>query len=247
VAGAVLAAASVGVGCGTAAREGGGAGEAVKRPELLCPRAGAERVEASSFRGNGKNDIVKVFGRSSEPGAPPSAVLLCKELDLSGDGRKDMLVFFDSRGRKLREEFDHDFDGLADMKSYYEGGQLVRQELDVDFDGKPDVVEYYEGGRRVRVEKLLTLPPAVAASAPAEPAAGGPARSGSAGATGPTGSTGATGTGPASSWQAPPSLPAPPVAPATPASDAASTQPATRDNLNPPGGGVGDPAPPSGR
>jgi hypothetical protein len=143
-------------------KEGGGAADAIKRPELLCARAGADRVEASSVRGDGKNDINKVFVRSPEAGG--GVVLSCKELDLNGDGRKDMLVYYDGRGRKLREEFDHDFDGLADMKSYYEGGQLVRQELDVDFDGKPDLVEYFEGGKRVRLEKLLALPPVVPAS-----------------------------------------------------------------------------------
>ena len=146
-------------GCGLSTKEGGGAADAIKKPELSCARAGADRVEASSFRGDGKNDINKVFMRSPEAGG--GVVLACKELDLNGDGRKDMLVYYDGRGRKLREEFDHDFDGLADMKSYYEGGQLVRQELDVDFDGKPDLVEYFEGGKRVRLEKLLALPPTV--------------------------------------------------------------------------------------
>lgn len=158
-------------GCGTSTRETSGAADAIKKPELLCARAGADRVEVSSFRGDGKNDISKVFVRSQEVGG---VVLSCKELDLNADGRKDMLVYFDSHGRKLREEFDHDFDGLADMKSYYEGGQLVRQELDVDFDGKPDLVEHFENGKRVRLEKFLAPPPVVPAPA-AAPAATAPA------------------------------------------------------------------------
>ena len=69
-----------------------------------------------------------------------------------------MLVYFDPSGRKLREEFDHDFDGVTDLRSFYDDGQLVRQELDVNYDGTPDLVEHFENGRRVRVEKLLQLP-----------------------------------------------------------------------------------------
>ncbi len=149
-----------GSGCGLSFKEGGGAAETIKKPELLCARAGADRVEASSFRGDGKNDIFKVFVRSPEAGG--GVVLSCKELDLNGDGRKDMLVYYDVRGHKQREEFDHDFDGLADMKSFYEGGVLARQELDIDFDDKTDLMKYIENGKRVRLEKIAAAPPAAA-------------------------------------------------------------------------------------
>lgn len=215
-------------GCGISTRETGGAADAIKKPELLCARAGADRVEVSSFRGDGKNDIAKIFVRSPEVGG---VVLSCKELDLNADGRKDMLVYFDSHGRKLREEFDHDFDGLADMKSYYEGGQLVRQELDVDFDGKPDLVEHFEGGKRVRLEKFIAAPPAAPAPSGA-PASGGAATAGGAAAIGgvPAGTAPAAGTAP-SDGAAPagplPSLTSTPVAPAAPAGDAAAGSPPT--------------------
>ena len=127
-----------------------------KQPQLQCQRTGAERIENDGFRGNNKADVVKVFVKSSEGGA--RTVLSCREVDLNGDGRKDMLVYFDQSGRKLREEFDHDFDGVTDLRSFYDDGQLVRQELDVNYDGTPDLVEHFENGRRVRVEKLLQLP-----------------------------------------------------------------------------------------
>lgn len=193
---------TLGGGCGLSTKEAGGTAEALKKPELSCVRAGADRVEASSFRlggqsggqgsgqgsgsGNGKNDIVKVFVRSPEAGG--GVTLSCKELDLNGDGRKDMLVYYDGHGRKLREEFDHDFDGLADMKSFYEVGQLVRQELDVDFDGKPDLVEHFENGKRVRLEKFLALPPATAPSKADAPASGEPAAAPSERSSGPAAS-----------------------------------------------------------
>lgn len=130
--------------------------EAAKRPELSCQRQGAERVETGNWRGDGKNDVVKVFVKSPEGGA--KLALSCKEVDLNGDGRKDLLVYYDPMGRKQREEFDHDFDGVADLMAFYQEGQLVRQELDVNYDGLLDLVEHYENGRRVRVEKKVPVP-----------------------------------------------------------------------------------------
>ncbi len=246
-------------GCGLSTREAGGTAEALKKPELACTRAGADRVEASSFRpagqspssgaGNsasssagsgassGKNDIVKVFTRSPEVGG--GVVLACKELDLNGDGRKDMLVYYDSHGRKLREEFDHDFDGLADMKSYYELGQLVRQELDVDFDGKPDLVEYFENGKRVRLEKFLALPPAVAApSAPDSPSSTSP--SAAPGISPSAAPSSSPGTAPSSSPGFSPGA-APSSSPGFSPGAAPSSSPGTAPSISP-----GSPPPPAG-
>src|SRR5262245_57289711 len=67
--------------------------EAAKKPELQCQRQGAERVETGNWRGDGKNDVVKVFVKSPEGGA--KLALSCKEVDLNGDGRKDLLVYYD--------------------------------------------------------------------------------------------------------------------------------------------------------
>ncbi|HMY58349.1 MAG TPA: hypothetical protein PK472_08850, partial [Pseudomonadota bacterium] len=94
------------------------------RPELICQRQGAERIETANFRGGKEPDVVKVFHKNPD-GSPP-LYMSCKEVDLNGDGRKDMLVYLDKFGRKLREEFDHDKDGVADQKSHYEAGVLVR-------------------------------------------------------------------------------------------------------------------------
>ena len=217
-------------GCGTSTRETGGAADVIKKPELLCVRAGADRVEVSSFRGDGKNDIAKVFVRSPEVGG---VVLSCKELDLNADGRKDMLVYFDSHGRKLREEFDHDFDGLADMKSYYEGGQLVRQELDVDFDGKPDLVEHFEGGKRVRLEKFIAAPPTAPAASGAPASGGAAAAGGAAAGTAPVAGTApADGAAPAGPL---PGVTSTPVPPAAPAGDGAAAGPSSSTPTGAPG------------
>lgn len=136
-----------------------------KRAELGCPRESSERVDVGSWRGTGRPDVARVFVRSNS-----ATVLSCREVDLNGDGRKDLLVFYLPDGRKLREEFDHDYDGVADVKSYYEGGVLVRQELDVNYDGKPDLLQHYEGGRLARTEKLWEASESAAQGGKASPA-----------------------------------------------------------------------------
>ncbi len=133
---------------------------AAPRPELLCQRQGAERIETANFRGGKEPDVVKVFHKNSD-GNPP-LYMSCKEVDLNGDGRKDMLLYLDKFGRKLREEFDHDKDGVADQKSHYEGGQLVRDELDSDSDGKIDLIEHFQDGKRVRIERVAKAAPSSA-------------------------------------------------------------------------------------
>ena len=130
------------------------------RPELICQRQGAERIETANFRGGKEPDVVKVFHKNPD-GSPP-LYMSCKEVDLNGDGRKDMLVYLDKFGRKLREEFDHDKDGLADQKSYYEAGVMVRDEHDSDSDGKIDLIEHYQDGKRVRLERVSVAPSSTA-------------------------------------------------------------------------------------
>ena len=63
------------------------------RPELICQRQGAERIETANFRGGKEPDVVKVFHKNPD-GSPP-LYMSCKEVDLNGDGRKDMLVYLD--------------------------------------------------------------------------------------------------------------------------------------------------------
>lgn len=133
-----------------------------KRAELACAREGAERVDVGSWRGTGRPDVARVYKR--EGGFRSPSFLSCREVDLNGDGRKDMLVYYEPDGRKSREEFDQDYDGIADVKGFYEQGKLVRQELDVNHDGKADVVQHFEAGKLVRSERVMADPEPPAAT-----------------------------------------------------------------------------------
>ena len=132
------------------------------RPELGCQRQGAERIETANYRGGTRPDVMKVFHKN--PDGNPPLYMSCKEVDLNGDGRKDMLLYLDKYGRKLREEFDHDKDGVADQKTFYEAGQLVRDEYDSDSDGKIDLIEHFQDGKRVRLERVSATPSASTAT-----------------------------------------------------------------------------------
>lgn len=155
-----------------------------KKPELLCDRTGAERVDEASWRGQGRSDVARVYVKGTgAQDASRGTVLSCREVDLNGDGRKDTLVYYDPSGRKLREEFDQDYDGRADLKAYYEEGRLARQELDVNADGKADLIQHFEQGRMVRVDKTAAAAAMTAAPVtdgkPATGAVDDPAKAGS--------------------------------------------------------------------
>lgn len=147
-----------------------------KKPELQCDRTGAERVDEASWRGQGRSDVARVYVKGTgAQDASRGTVLSCREVDLNGDGRKDTLVYYDPAGRKLREEFDQDYDGRADLKAYYEEGRLARQELDVNSDGKVDLVQHFEQGRMVRVDKASAAAALTATGTPAGAGDGKPA------------------------------------------------------------------------
>jgi hypothetical protein len=99
-------------------------------------------------------DVRKVFQRV---GDPPMArlVLVCREADLNGDGRKDVVRFYSTEARPTREEADRNFDGRMDEVTYFDQGRIIRQELDGNGDGKVDSKMFYDNGRPVRSERDL--------------------------------------------------------------------------------------------
>lgn len=112
------------------------------------------KYEVSEFDTSGDEipDVRKVFLRLGEPPAM-RLVLVCREVDLNADGRKDVVRNYTEEGRPLREEADRDFDGRMDAITYFEGGEIIRQELDADNDGRVDTKIFYEDGRPIRAER----------------------------------------------------------------------------------------------
>ncbi|HKP57207.1 MAG TPA: hypothetical protein VJV78_10815 [Polyangiales bacterium] len=104
--------------------------------------------------GNDQPDVRKVFLRVGDPGAS-RLVLICREADVNGDGKKDVVRIYDDEGRSLREDVDRNFDGKIDQHTYFQNGQIVRHEFDDNFDGKIETKVYYDNGKPSRAERDL--------------------------------------------------------------------------------------------
>jgi hypothetical protein len=104
--------------------------------------------------GNDLPDVRKVFVRIGDPGSS-RLVLICREADVNGDGKKDVVRIYDNEGRSLREDADRNFDGKIDQHTVFQNGQIVRQEFDDNFDGKIETKVYYDNGKPQRAERDL--------------------------------------------------------------------------------------------
>jgi hypothetical protein len=117
-----------------------------------CPVEEHLIEESLDTSGDNVADVRKVY-RSEGEGADRRKILLCREMDLNHDGRKDIVRFYNDEGRPLREMADGDFDGQIDGITFFEDGRVVRQELDRNHDGRPDETRHYARGQLLRVER----------------------------------------------------------------------------------------------
>jgi len=97
-------------------------------------------------------DVRKLFKTMGE-GSLARLVLVCREADLNGDRRKDIVRLYTDEGRPMREEADRDFDGRIDKVTEYSNGRVSLQEIDTSGNGMIDTRIIYEGGQPVRAER----------------------------------------------------------------------------------------------
>ena len=137
-------------------RYGGAGGETSLRDPVddgrRCPSSPEYVEESLDTSGNNVADVRKVYRVEGE-GADRRQILLCREMDLNRDGRKDIFRFYSEQGRPLREMVDMNFDGTIDSITFFEEGRIVRQEVDRDNDGRPDEIRLYTRGQLTRVER----------------------------------------------------------------------------------------------
>jgi hypothetical protein len=81
--------------------------------------------------------------------------MICREVDVNGDGKKDVVRIYDEDGHPLREDSDRNFDGKFDLFTTYQNGEVVLQEFDDNFDGRIDSKVFFSGGQPVRAERDL--------------------------------------------------------------------------------------------
>ncbi len=150
------------VGCGTkdpkpvtspgaGQSESSSGGEAADHGRCLPNGAGYEVTEYDTS-GDDTPDVRKLFQTMGE-GSLARLVLVCREADLNGDGRKDIVRLYTDEGRPMREEADRDFDGKIDEVTHFTDGRVSLQEIDTSGNGMIDTKIFYENGQPERAER----------------------------------------------------------------------------------------------
>lgn len=119
--------------------------------ETRCAEAANHETSEYDTSGDHVPDVRKVF---KVMGTPPTVrlVMVCRESDLNGDGKKDIVRYYNDEGRPMREEADRNFDGLMDEVTYFQDGQIVRKETDTNADGIVDLKTFFDAGKPQRAE-----------------------------------------------------------------------------------------------
>ncbi len=129
-------------------------GEVYDAGRCLPPGSGYEVTEYDTS-GDEVPDVRKLFKTMGE-GSLARLVLVCREADLNGDRRKDIVRLYTDEGRPMREEADRDFDGQTDEVTHFSEGRVRLQELDSTGNGMIDTKIFYENGQPARAERDTT-------------------------------------------------------------------------------------------
>ncbi len=116
------------------------------------PHGPGYEVNEYDTSGDTTPDVRKLFKTMGE-GSLARLVLVCREADLNGDRRKDIVRLYTDEGRPMREESDRDFDGRIDEVTHYDNGRVSLQEIDTSGNGMIDTKIFYEAGQPVRAER----------------------------------------------------------------------------------------------
>jgi len=141
------------VGCGAnSAAVRGGTGPASS--DIHQPPASDEHVQAYDLRRRGKPDEWVYTISTKDASGRPVERRVRREADLNGDGKVDLVQWFNDQGELTKETLDLDYDGKVDATLYYEKGKKVRTEKDLDGDGRIDTWNFYDGNEKlVRKER----------------------------------------------------------------------------------------------
>lgn len=112
-----------------------------------CPKSRELETEILDTNHDNIADVRKVFKLvTSKEGEKEITVkiIVCREIDLNHDNKKDVFRFYNDKGRPEKELADYNFDGIIDYIAYFENGKIVREELDHNNDGRIDEWRIYE-------------------------------------------------------------------------------------------------------
>ena len=126
-------------------------GEVADGGRCVPDGAGYEVTEYDTS-GDNTPDVRKLF-RTMGEGSLARLALVCREADLNGDGRKDIVRLYSEEGRPMREEADRDFSGRIDEITHFTNGRVSLQEIDTSGNGMIDTKIFYENGQPDRAER----------------------------------------------------------------------------------------------
>lgn len=139
---------------GASEAEASSGGEQVDAARCVPNGPGYEVTEYDTS-GDDTPDVRKLFKIMGE-GSLSRLVLVCREADLNGDRRKDVVRRYNDEGRPVREEVDRDFDGAIDEVTHFSNGRITLREVDTSGSGTIDTKIFYEAGLPVRAERDMT-------------------------------------------------------------------------------------------
>jgi hypothetical protein len=116
------------------------------------PNGPGYEVTEYDTSGDDTPDVRKLFKIMGE-GSLSRLVLVCREADLNGDRRKDVVRRYNDEGRPIREEVDRDFNGTIDEVTHFTNGRITLREVDTSGNGTIDTKIFYEAGLPVRAER----------------------------------------------------------------------------------------------
>lgn len=112
-----------------------------------------EALEAAAASTPTPNGAMSPHVKAPPPATDPDGFRLVyaggqlarKERDVDGDGKPDIVRYYDESGELIRQEEDSRLDGRPDTSTFFEAGRLVRKESDTNGDGKVDLWAFYDG------------------------------------------------------------------------------------------------------
>src|SRR4029453_12789148 len=111
--------------------------------------AGDEHVQTYDLHRSGKPDVWVYSVTTQDASGRPVERRVRKEADLNGDGRVDIVDYFDEAGQGPRETLALDYDGKVDSTLYFEKGKRTRSEKGLDGDGRVDTWSYYDADEKL--------------------------------------------------------------------------------------------------
>jgi hypothetical protein len=109
------------------------------------------RVEKMDTNSDGKNDITRVYNKSS-------GIEICRVADLTFDGKPDLYEYFDASGQVRRREYAYEDTGAITSVETYKDGKLVERAYDTTGQHRIDTWDYFDPTKPVDAKTGRPVP-----------------------------------------------------------------------------------------